>query len=185
MQSIYQKRGTPIMKSKTLWVTQTAVLVALLIVLQATTSAAGQIVTGSCVNAVLAVAALFGGLWCGLTVAVISPFCAFALGIGPQLIAIVPAIALGNAVYVAVLSFLNQGQPTASGKVLMWLGASCGKFATLYLVVVQLLCRVLPLKETQVKTFSTMFSFPQLITALIGGAVALLIVPVLKKALKK
>lgn len=173
------------MKKKTLWITQTAVLIALLVVLQATTSAAGQIVTGSCVNAVLAVAALFGGLSCGLTVALVSPFCAFALGIGPQLIAIVPAIALGNGVYVAVLAWLNRDPLTVPGKVLMWLAASFAKFLTLYMVVVQLLCRVLPLKEAQINTFSTMFSFPQLFTALIGGAVAIVIVPVLKKALKK
>ena len=36
---------------------RTAVLLALLVVLQAATKAAGQLVTGSCVNAVLAVAA--------------------------------------------------------------------------------------------------------------------------------
>ena len=173
------------MRSRTLWITQTAVLTALLIVLQAVTAAAGQLVTGSCVNAVLAVAALLGGLWCGMTVAVLSPFFAFFLGIGPRLIAIVPAIALGNAVYVGLLCFLLRGKPTLFGKVIGWLGASFGKFIVLYLVVVQLLCRVLPLKEPQVATFSTMFSFPQLITALIGGAVALLVVPALKKALKK
>ena len=55
----------------------------------------------------------------------------------------------------------------------------------LYLVVVQLLCRVLPLKQPQIDTFTAMFSVPQLITALVGGAVAMLIVPVLKKALHR
>ena len=173
------------MNKKTLWITQTAVLTALLVVLQATTSAAGQLVTGSCVNAVLAVAALFGGLSCGLTVAVISPFCAFALGIGPQLIAIVPAIALGNAVYVALLAVLTKKDASPVRSVIAWLAASVAKFGTLYIVVVQVLCRVLDLKEKQIATFSTMFSFPQLFTALIGGAAALVIVPVLKKALKR
>ena len=173
------------MKKKTLWITQTAVLTALLIVLQATTSAAGQLVTGSCVNAVLAVAALFGGLSCGLTVAIISPFCAFLLGVGPQLIAIVPAIALGNCVYVALLALQTKKDSSLVRSIVAWLVASVAKFGTLYLVVVQILCRVLELKEQQIATFSTMFSFPQLFTALIGGAVALLIVPVLKKALKK
>lgn len=170
------------MKKKTLWITQTAALIAVLIVLQSVTAAAGQIVTGSCVNAVLAVAALLGGVSCGLTVAVLSPFCAFVLGIGPQLIAIVPAIALGNAVYVVLLSVLTKDKKSA---VLAWLAASAVKFVTLYLVVVQLLCRVLPLKQPQIDTFSAMFSLPQLITALIGGAVALVVVPLLKKALKR
>ena len=171
------------MKKKTLWITQTAIMLALLIVLQWLTKPLGQIVTGSCVNAVLAVAVLLGGLWCGVTVAVVSPFCAFLLGIGPQLIAIIPAIALGNAVYVLALHFVYK--ESLASRIGALLNASLGKFGVLYLVVVELLCRVLPLKQPQIDTFTAMFSAPQLVTALIGGAVALLIVPVLKKALRR
>ena len=80
------------MRQKTLWITQTAALLALLIILQLATRSAGQLVTGSCVNAVLALAALIAGLSSGLTVAVLSPFLAFALGVGPKLLPIVPAI---------------------------------------------------------------------------------------------
>lgn len=169
------------MKKKTLWITQTAVMLALLIVLQWLTKPLGQIVTGSCVNAVLAVSVLLGGLWCGVTVAAVSPFCAFLLGIGPQLFAMIPAIALGNAVYV-VLLHLVCGESIWS-KIWALLSASLGKFGVLYLVVVELLCRVLPLKQPQIDTFTAMFSAPQLVTALIGGAVAMLMLPVLKKAL--
>ena len=43
---------------------------------------------------------------------------------------------------------------------------------------------VLTLAEKQVQTFTAMFSWPQLITALIGGALALVVVPLLKKAQK-
>ncbi|MBQ2785137.1 MAG: hypothetical protein IJF02_01350 [Oscillospiraceae bacterium] len=171
------------MKKRILWVTETAVMLALLIVLQWATKPLGQIVTGSCVNAVLVAAVLLGGLWCGLTVAVISPFCAFLLGIGPQLIAIIPAIALGNAVLVLVLHFVYG--KTVWRRALAWLGAAVAKSAVLYLVVVQLLCRVLPLKQPQIDTFTAMFSAPQLVTALIGGGLVLLIMPALKKALNK
>ena len=171
------------MKKRILWITETAVMLALLIVLQWATKPLGQIVTGSCVNAVLAVSVLLGGLWCGLTVALVSPFCAFLLGIGPQLIAIIPAIALGNAVLVLMLHFVYGKHIWR--RVLAWLGAAVAKFGVLYLVVVQLICRVLPLKQPQIDTFTAMFSAPQLVTALIGGGVALLIVPVLKKALRR
>ena len=171
------------MKKRILWVTETAVMLALLIVLQWATKPLGQIVTGSCVNAVLVAAVLLGGLWCGLTVAVISPFCAFLLGIGPQLIAIIPAIALGNGVLVLVLHFVYG--KTVWRRALAWLGAAVGKSAALYLVVVQLLCHVLPLKQPQIDTFTAMFSAPQLVTALIGGGLVLLIMPALKKALNK
>ena len=70
--------------------TETAVMTALLIVLQAVTKPAGQYITGTCVNAVLAVSVLAAGLWSGIAVALLSPLFAFLLGIGPQLPPIVP-----------------------------------------------------------------------------------------------
>ena len=60
--------------------------------------------------------------------------------------------------------------------------ASAAKFLALYLLVVQLLCRVLTMPEKMVATFSTMFSWPQLVTALIGSAVAVAIIPLVKRA---
>lgn len=170
------------MKQKTLQITQTAVLLALLIVLQAATKPAGQIITGSCVNAVLAVTALMCALWSGVVVALVSPFVAFLLGIGPQLIAVVPAIALGNLVYVLILNRLAGKKRQLVRHVATWLLASLAKFLTLYLLVVQLLCHVLPLKQAQIITFSSMFSWPQLATALLGGVLALFIVPILQRA---
>ena len=173
------------MNHKTRWITETAVLLALLVILQAVTKNAGQLITGSCVNAVLAVSVLAAGLSSGLTVALISPFVAFLLGIGPQLLPIVPAIALGNAVYVLMLGCLIGKKVGMWRKGLALLGSAGAKFLTLYLVVVKFLCSILPLKAPQVATFSTMFAWPQLITALIGGAAALLIVPVIRKALHR
>ena len=41
------------------------------------------------------------------------------------------------------------------------------------------------LKEPMLKALPATFSWPQLITALIGGGIALVIVPVLRKALHK
>ena len=79
------------MNKKIRWITETAILLALLVTLQAVTKGFGQLVTGSCVNAVLAIAALVGGLASGLTVALISPVLAFLLGIAPQILT-VPAI---------------------------------------------------------------------------------------------
>lgn len=164
------------MKEKTLWITRTAMLIALLLVLQSVTKSAGQYVTGSCVNAVLAVAALVAGLGSAATVALVSPFAAFLLGIGPQLLPIVPAIALGNLVYVAILwAIMKQHKLMTVRGAIAWLTASVCKFLTLYLVVVKLLCNVLELKPQQITMFTAMFSWPQLVTALIGGGVALVI----------
>ena len=171
---------------KTLWITRTAVLIALLVLLQYATKAGGQLLTGSCVNAVLAVAVLFSGLASGVTVALISPFFAFLLGIGPQLLPIVPAIAVGNVVYVLLLYFLLFQKNRSLRRQASGLGlAAVGKFLTLHLLIVQLLCRILPLGEKQVITFTAMFSWTQFVTALIGGSIALLIVPIFRKALRR
>ena len=175
------------------WITETAIMLALLVTLQALTKGFGQFVTGSCVNAVLAVAALVGGLGCGLTVALISPVLAFLLGIAPQILT-VPAIMVGNSVYVVLMFVLadRSGKKLAK-QVVAWLAAAAAKFAALYAIVVGLICGVLSesllaagtLKPPMLKALPATFSWPQLVTALIGGAVALLMVPVLRKALKK
>lgn len=172
------------MKSKLVWLTRTAALLALLIALQAGTKPFGQLVTGSCVNCVLALAALLVGLSSGAVVALLSPFFAFLLGVGPQLFPIVPAIAVGNLTLVLLLYLLCGRKDAAPLRsVLGWLLASAGKALTLYLLIVQLLCRVLALKPKQITLFTAMFSWPQLVTALIGSGLALLLSVVLKKAL--
>ena len=56
---------------KTTWIVRTAVCLALLLVLQVATKSLGQFVTGSCVNLVLGVSTLVGGVWCGAVVALV------------------------------------------------------------------------------------------------------------------
>ena len=178
------------MNKKILWITETAVLLALLIVLQWVTKPLGQFVTGSCVNAVLAVTVLMVGLSSGLTVALVSPVCAYLLGIAPNLVA-VPAIMAGNTVFVLALVLI-------CGKALWrqltaWLSAAVAKFAVLYTLVVVLICGPLSgtlleaglMKKPMIAVMTASFSWPQLVTALIGGALALILVPVLKKALHR
>lgn len=174
-----------------LWITQTAVMLALLVAVQGVTAGLGnQFVTGSCVNLILAVTALVVGLWGGITVAAVSPFVAFLFGIGPKFIQLVPAIALGNAVLVLVLSLvIGKEQKLLWRSIAGWLAASAAKFAALYLVIVKLLVPALVgggiIPEAASATISAQFAVPQLITALIGSGIALAIVPLIRKALKK
>ncbi len=181
------------MNKKIRWITETAVMLALLVTLQAVTKPMGQLVTGSCVNAVLAVAALVGGLGSGVTVALISPVMAYLLGIAPQILT-VPAIMAGNSVYVILLAYLTDKTGRSLGKqAVAWAAAAAAKFVTLYGIVAKLICGVLApsllasgmLKEPMLKMLPATFSWPQLFTAMIGGAVALVILPVLRKALHK
>ena len=181
------------MSKKIRWITETALLLALLIVLQSVTKSFGQFVTGSCVNAVLALAALLTGLGSGITIAVISPVLAFLLGIAQQAVT-VPAIMVGNTVFVVLLRLIAGTDSKILGKqIAAWLVAALAKFAVLYLLVVKIICGLAAaplleagtLKEPMLKMLPAMFAWPQLVTALIGGGVALIIVPVLRKALHR
>ena len=181
------------MNKKLRWITETAIMLALLVSLQALTKGFGQLVTGSCVNAILAISVLVGGLGCGITVALVSPVLAYLLGIAPQILT-VPAIMVGNTVYVVLLYILaDRSGKNIVKQVVAWVVAAAAKFAALYAIVVWLICGVLSesllaagtMKPPMLTMLPATFSWPQLFTALIGGAVALLIVPVLRKALHK
>ena len=126
---------------KTTWIVRTAVCLALLLVLQVATKSLGQFVTGSCVNLVLAMAALSGGLWSGVAVAVLSPFCAYAL-------------------------------------------AAVCKLAALYVVLVKLVAPMI-VPAAKLTAVTAAFTWPQLVTALIGGVLACLIAPPVRRALEK
>jgi hypothetical protein len=172
--------------NKTLWITTTGILIALVIGMQAVTAALGQMVTGSLVNLTLIVAVMLCGLPSGLTVAVITPVAAKLLGIGP-LWSIIPFIILGNAVIVIVWHFINK-MSFANKHIVrctaVVAGAVC-KFVTLYLGIVQLAVPfLLELPAPQAAVVSGLFSVPQLFTSLIGGTIAALILPVLEKAVK-
>lgn len=177
--------------SKILWLTQTALMLALLVAVQGVTAGLGnQFVTGSCVNLILGITALVVGIWGGAVVALTSPFLAFLFGIGPKFIQLLPGIAAGNLVLVLVLALVIRGGAVPLWRrVLGWLAAAMAKFAALYQVMVRFLVPMLvsggtiPAKASV--ALSAQFSWPQLITALIGGGIAVLIAPTLRKALKK
>lgn len=179
------------MKNRILWVTETAVMLALLVALQYLTKGFGQFVTGSCVNAILAITTLLAGLSSGITVALVSPVLAYLLGIAPQIL-VVPAIMIGNTVFVVVLNVLTNGHKPAL-QIVGWIAAAVCKFIVLYLIVSEIICGFLAdtflaagtLKQPMLQALPATFSWPQLVTALIGGGIALLVAPVLKKALRK
>lgn len=173
------------MSKKILWITETAVMIAVLVALQWITKPMGQFVTGSCVNLVLGISTLVGGLWCGATVAVLSPFFAFVVGIGPAFLPIVPMVAVGNLVLVLVLHFLTGGKKLGAMSYVAVVVAAVAKFAALWVLIVKLVLPTLGLAEKQVAMLSASFSWPQLVTALIGGVLAVTIAPAIRKAVKK
>ena len=186
------------MRKKVLWITETAVMLALLVTLQALTKPMGQLVTGSCVNAVLAIAVLLVGMSSGITIALISPVCAYLFGIAPNFVTVLP-IMIGNVSFVVLLRLIAGKNHNPIWRQPVALVAASGvKFGVLYLLVVKVICGlasdallgkklgdIIVLAPPMLKMLPTMFAWPQLFTALIGGAVALLITPVLRKALHR
>ncbi len=181
------------MKSSVKYIARTAMFLALLVAFQWVTKPFGQLVTGSCVNLILAVSAMTCGVFSAAVVALCSPFLAFVLGIGPQIIGVVPMVAIGNLVYVAVICALIK---LLSGRVGNFFGCAaagvvCGavlKFLTLYLLIVKCLVPSLlassAIVEKQAAVLGASFGVTQMITALIGGAVAAAVVPAVRKAVK-
>ena len=186
------------MRKKVLWITETAVMLALLVTLQALTKPMGQLVTGSCVNAVLAISVLLVGMSSGITIALISPVCAYLFGIAPNFVTVLP-IMIGNVCFVVLLQLIAGKTYKPIWRQPVALAVAAGvKFGVLYLLVVKVICGIasgallgkklgdiVVLAPPMLKMLPTMFAWPQLFTALIGGAVALLITPVLRKALHK
>lgn len=174
------------MNRKALWITQTAVLLALLIAVQAVTSGFGStLLTGSLVNFILIVSVVTVGLSSGLTIALLSPFFAFMFGIGPKFWQIILCVAIGNAVLVILWHLLkNSTKNQLLGFTLSTVLAAAAKFLVLYGLVVKLVVPiVLGIPEPNASVVSAAFSFPQLFTALIGGALAAVVLPLLTKAL--
>ena len=188
------------MNKKILWITETAMMLALLICLQWAGSFVPnpllkQLITGSFVNCILAVTALLIGMRSGITVALISPVCAWLFGIAPNFITVLP-IMLGNVCYVVLLRLLVGKRIWKQALALIT--AAAVKFGVLYLLVVQVICgisadallgkklgEIVVLAPPMLKMLPTMFAWPQLLTALIGGGIALLALPMLRKALSK
>ena len=186
------------MRKKVLWITETAVMLALLVTLQALTKPTGQLVTGSCVNAVLAISVLLVGMSSGITIALISPVCAYLFGIAPNFVTVL-TIMIGNVCFVVLLRFIagKTHKPIWRQPVALVTAAGV-KFVVLYMLVVKVICGIassallgkklgdiVVLAPPMLKMLPTMFAWPQLVTALAGGVIALSIVPVLRKALHK
>ena len=174
-------------KKKILWITHTAIFIALLIVLQAATAPLGNVlITGTIVNLLLIVSVMTCGLASGLSVAVISPIVAKFFGIGPFWI-LIPFIAAGNIALILLWHFVGnlKTEHKYVANIAALITAAAAKFFVLYMGIVKVAVPfILGLPEQQAAVISQMFSFPQLITASAGGALAVLILPSLKKAIR-
>ena len=183
-------------RERILWITRTAVFIALLLIAQFLTATFGnQYVTGSIVNMILIVSVLLCGPATGLTVGVLSPLFSVFIGIGAAFPPLIPFQMAGNISIVLVWFALDRlvktdapGRQGKARKVFFYIAPAAGaavKFLVLYVGVVLIAVPyIFGLPEAQSAAISLVFSYPQLITAFIGGMVALTIGPPIRKALK-
>lgn len=173
------------MHKKILWITRTGLFVALLIALQAVLAGFGnQLVTGSAVNFVLVVSVMTCGLATGATVAALSPAVAalFGVGITSTFPILIPVIALGNFIFILLWHLIGNRKIIHNiiSYVLALAAAATAKFLILYVGVVHVatLLVIIP------PPILTAMSLIQLFVALIGGAIAIAVFPILKKAIR-
>jgi hypothetical protein len=163
--------------------TRSALLLALCVAVQQFKTLS-QFITGPLVNAILIISVLYIGLWSGITIAVLSPV--FALIINPSpILQLVPqmtvVIAIAN-ILIVLGTYLLKNKNLILGLVAGSVAKTAALWAGISLVVIPVFGAAL--KAPQKAALSAMFSYNQLITALIGSALAYLIWLKLKKAVE-
>ncbi len=146
---------------RTRWITRTAILLALALVFQL--GAFPQPVTGPIINMVLFLAAMIVGISSGVIIGILTPLTAFVTGIlPPPLGPMIPFIAGGNALLVIVFGLLKNKNK--------YLGIGAGA-----VVKFLLLAAAVRLFIDVPENIARMMSLPQLLTALGGGVVFLIV----------
>lgn len=156
------------MKDKLNLLTKAAVLLAIAIVFQL--AKMGQYVTGTGINTVLITAVGICGLPWAAAIGLMTPVLAVLLGVQPPAtVVLVPFIIAGNIIYSALFSIIRK-----YNDYIAILAAALAKFALLYTAANAIVSKLpAPVKLA--------FSFPQLITAISGGVIALVILRAAKK----
>jgi hypothetical protein len=175
--------GAP-MKNKTRFITRTALLLAVAIAFQLLGRILGpynNFIVGPVVNAVLIIATAIAGFWSGAAIAVIAPLVsAFTnkAAIAPLILAFSPFIILGNVIIVAAFHFLKK-----KSKIAAIAAGALLKFGFLY-AAISIFTAVMKMQPKVAATLTNLFSWPQLLTAAIGGVVALAVLAALEKSLE-
>lgn len=174
------------------WVAQTALMLALLVVIQlisiGTAPFLGQIITGSLVNLVLIVGA--GSVASAAAVAaILSPLLAFVMGKMP-FVQMVLVVAVGNLIIVVITWLFFRGRNRISYGILADIsGIVLGAIAKWLFLWGAVEWVVVPMffagNKNVADKLGLMFSWPQLVTALIGGVLSLFILPAVRSYRKK
>lgn len=138
-----------------------------------------QFLVGPGVNAVLLLTAYICGTYYGIGIGLLTPLAALLLGQLNQAFApFVPFIMIGNAIYVLLFGLLKSRAKL--GKYAGMILGSILKFLFLYVSVSKLVTLFsLNIPKKLLSKLAAAMGFPQLITALIGGIIAIAIIEIL------
>lgn len=165
---------------------QAATMLAILVLLQLVTKPLGQFVTGFCADFMIAVTTLSVGFSSGLFLALVFPYIAYLIGIGPKILLIAPSICVANMIFMMILYiFISRKKDVVKWATRMAgvLVAGTAKFAVLNMGVTNLVIPELDMTEAKIQETVSFFSWPQLVTAVVGALFAALVYPRLRKAL--
>ena len=139
-----------------------------------------QFLVGPTVNAILLLTVYFAGHKYGILVGGLTPLLAFATAvIAPAMWPFVPFIAIGNIIYVIIFALLKK---IKNGNILGVVVGSIAKFLFLSYSATKLINWIAPNMSADVKAkLAVAMGTPQLITALAGGAAAIILYQLLKK----
>ena len=159
------------MKLKTRQITVTAILLAICIVSQFFKNL-NVYITGPIINAALILTTVYAGLACGIILSVITPITSFFITGSPIMAAIpamFPCIMIGNIILVVAVALLRSKFGVLKA---LFMGI---------LISLIILPNMLPAKmQPMLHVLQLQFSVTQLITALIGGVYAIIILAVLR-----
>ncbi len=163
-------------------ITRTAVLLAVVVVVQIAGRSLpnNNFIVGPLVNMCLLVATMTAGVYGGAAIAILSPFTSLINNNAPiasVLLPFAPVIAIANLVFVLVFFYLYDKNKYVG------LGAAAVlKFGVLFLGI-RIFLQIFNFPKFTEKLFQ-LFSWPQLVTALIGGLVAIPVIYGVRKAIK-
>jgi len=179
------------------FITRTAVMLALALVFQiyggsiaAVIGLPANFVVGPLVNLCLFVATAISGVWSGVFVGLLTPATASLTGHLPIPVQLVPVIVVGNILLVVVFWLFERSTKNASTGAKLWtrtVGIVAGavlKTAWLWAVTAGFASLAwLPAKAAPVLVLA--MSWPQALTAAIGGVLALVVLLPLEKAVRR
>ncbi|OPJ59345.1 ECF transporter S component [Clostridium oryzae] len=160
---------------------RTALLLALAIIIQflgRNLPAINQFMVGPLINAILLITTFVCGTIWGISIGILTPILAWAVGQLPSPMApFIPFIIIGNIIFVLAFGLLKS---KSYGKYLGILIGSILKFAFLSLSARKLVALFkLAIPSKVANKLIIMMGIPQLITALIGGILALVVIYIL------